>query len=174
MDNKERDLELLNKLVIDVKRDMDKLNVPYNDIVPFKINNRLSRALGRCIYKRINNEKVSVLLEIQGEYFKNGSINDIKDTICHELIHSAKDCVNSGHIGIWKKYADIMTLNSKYNIKRTQSVKIDVDESKYKYKVVCSKCGVTTYKKRKSKLIEHPEYFRCKCGCKKLNVEILR
>lgn len=173
-----RDKELfLYELVEEVKKDMDQAHVPYNDECPIKLNNRLSRSLGRCRYKIDGNGiKYAYVIEIQKLYFQYAEEQELKDTICHELIHSAADCVYSGHTGSWKRYAELMEKNSKgkYTIERTSSSSEQYREAFYaskkasfKYEVYCPECGTIWRRRKKSKLIEFPYLFACGgCGTK--------
>ena len=173
----ERDAETyLYELVEEVKRDMDEVWIPYNDECPIKLNNRLSRTLGRCRYKRdYLGERYPYVIEIQTLYLEHGIEKEIKSTICHELIHSASDCLFSGHTGNWKRYAEIMEkcYPNKYIIKRTTTVsnqyanaaKEKQKVSVYKYEAYCPKCGATWKRKSKCELITNPHRWRCRrCG----------
>lgn len=145
----------LEGIVKSVKLDMDKLNIPYNDNVPVVINKRLSRALGRCCYKY----DVPYLIELS-EVIIASELQELKNTICHELIHSA--CPQDCHGGMWKVYANKMTHNSDYTITRLHDVtKLNQDVRKqkqqpYKYKVTCQ-CGCSMKMKRKTDFIESIE-----------------
>lgn len=132
----------LMKLVIEVKKDMDAYDIPYDKKATFSINGRLSRALGRCIYLRNENR---TRIEIQKKYLEFGETQEIKDTICHELIHSYKDCWNCGHTGLWKELANLMTYRSHgvYTITRLTCASNQYHENvkkDYKYKVKCCGC----------------------------------
>lgn len=176
-----KDKELfLYELVEKVKKDMDQAHVPYNDECPIKLNDRLSRALGRCRYKRnYLDERRPYVIEIQTLYLEHGTEQELMSTICHELIHSASDCVYSGHTGNWKRYAEIMEkcYPNKYIIKRLTTVgnqyanakKEKQKDSSYKYEAYCPKCGASWKRKSKCRLIEFPMLY--KCGECKVNLE---
>ncbi len=93
----------LDRLIKEVKFDMEAIGVPFNEECPIELNNKLSRALGRCKYRRDwNGSMYAYVIEINEMYFESATDNELKSTICHELIHSAKRCVNCGHKGFWK------------------------------------------------------------------------
>ena len=145
-----RNQEYLKHLTEIVKADMEKYHVPYVD-VDFFLNPRLSSSLGRCIYK----EKTVVRLELQSKFFLLGNESDIKNTICHELIHSSTLC---GHTGLWLQYAKIMNKHG-YDIHRTS--RVDIHPQIYKYEVYCPKCGKTWKRKTLSKAVKFPYTYQC-------------
>lgn len=162
----------LDRLIKEVKFDMEVVGVPFNEECPIELNNKLSRALGRCKYKRDwNGYMYAYVIEINEMYFKSAEENELKSTICHELIHSCDKCVNTQchHKGLWKIYASRMEVNypNKYLIKRTTYSKQYNEalrkkkENSYKYEVYCPKCGATWRRKSKCKLVQHPNYYSC-------------
>ena len=95
-------------------------------------------------------------------------LNDdiIKNTIMHEIIHCFPYCNNHGTE--FKKYAKYINDNLGYNVTTTGNKKKDLKLSnieemadKYNYKVVCTKCGYTFYRKRMNR------YFTRKYRCGK-------
>lgn len=100
-------------------------------------------------------------------------INDqaAKDTILHELLHTVKGC--NGHKGKWKELAAKVNKQlTQYTIKRTTSYNEKGIERTpvmriNKYAVRCLKCGKEYQREKKSKVIQHPEKYRCRiCGSK--------
>lgn len=92
-----------------------------------------------------------------------------KNTIMHELLHTVKGCY--GHKGKWKDLAlTVNRLLPQYTIKRTTSAEEKGLESIRKkrtnrYAVKCEHCGKEFCREKMSKLIQHPEKFRCGiCG----------
>ena len=87
-------------------------------------------------------------------------LNDdiIKNTIVHELIHCLPDCNNHGTE--FKKYAKYINSKLGYNITRVGNKKEDFEksnldytedekeENSFKYKIECTSCGYTFYRKR--------------------------
>lgn len=102
----------------------------------------------------------------------------IKNTIIHEIIHCLPYCNNHGKE--FKKYANYINENLQYNITRVGNKKEDYEksnkefneESKYKYKIRCKKCGYIYLRKRLKK--DFTKKYRCgKCQGKLELVEIL-
>ena len=80
------------------------------------LNNRLTRALGRCVYSR--NE-----IELQRRYVQENSVEIVLDTIRHEIAHALAG-YEAGHGPEWKMWArkvganpeatvDVKTINLK-------------------------------------------------------------
>lgn len=144
-------LDRLDQIIKEVKRDMNALNIPFDDTVPIKINTRLSRALGRCCYR----SGKAYVIELSTVII-NSDVQELKNTIAHELLHSAT--IGDHHGGMWKYYADKMTRGSKYTITRlhdTEKLNYDAMMSKYKYKTVCSGCGSEGRYTKKTNFINH-------------------
>lgn len=62
-----------------------------------KINNRLTRALGRCCY-------TTKTIELQGRYVKDNTVAQVTDTILHEIAHALAGH-SAGHGSEWKMWA---------------------------------------------------------------------
>ena len=62
-----------------------------------RLNNRLTRALGRCVYSR--NE-----IELQRRYVQENSVEIVLDTIRHEIAHALAGH-KAGHGPEWKMWA---------------------------------------------------------------------
>lgn len=85
----------------------------------------------------------------------------VKNTLIHEILHAYQGCQK--HTGLWKINAELMNRKYGYNIKRTRPLENKNNiEKKYKYKVVCGKCGATSFYYKKSNVINHPEQYICK------------
>ena len=109
------------------------------------------------------------------EYHLQSSERAIRNTLVHELLHTCPGCLNHGPK--WKAYAAQIQHQLGYNIMRTGGDK-DKDSAmeaarrekregyQTKYLLVCTQCGQEFARFRKSKLVLHPEKYRCKCGGK--------
>lgn len=85
------------------------------------------------------------------------NLNDdiIKNTIIHELIHCIPNCNNHG--ADFKKYAKVINQELGYKISRLgnkeedykkSNIKFYEEKIKYKYKIICEKCGQIYYRQR--------------------------
>ena len=85
-------------------------------------------------------------------------------TLAHEALHTCPGCRDHGQR--WKAYAARMNAAYGYAIARTDTCeKLGVEDTvQARYLVVCTRCGAQFRRSRKSKLVEHPERYRCRCG----------
>jgi len=92
----------------------------------------------------------------------------IKNTIMHEIIHCLPNCSNHGDD--FKKYAYYIGYKLGYDISRLGDKNSDLRASnivpiseRYNYKIQCTKCGYSFYRKRLN--CNFPKKYRCgKCG----------
>lgn len=146
-------------------RELDEIGIKYGNIIDVVPNTRAKKRWGQC-------------RKISGGYHINiniclfddqSSVEGLKTTILHELLHSCPGCMNHGEA--WKELADKVNERYGYKIKRTTSAdekgvseevrSIIHADKEPKYKIVCTKCGQVIERARMSKLIKHPENFRC-------------
>ena len=86
-------------------------------------------------------------------------------TLAHEVLHTCYGCQN--HKKRWQQYAERMNCAYGYAIARTDSPeRLGVENKRVvRYLVRCGGCGAEIPRARRSRLVEHPEEFRCaKCG----------
>lgn len=110
----------LTKPVIDMHYVMSVINESYDKLLKVKpyyleavlkvknmlkvsFNSRLRTKAGVCKFSRIGKTLVSVSIELSLDYISKVSIEQINDTITHELAHAiqAMDCGDSNHGIIW-------------------------------------------------------------------------
>ena len=112
-------------------------------------------------YQRFNKHTI----EISRWVFE---LNDviIKNTIMHEIIHCFPYCNDHGKC--FKQYAKYINQKLGYNISRLGNKKQDYEKSnltyhdtKYKYQIKCTKCGLTFYRNRLAKNF----FLRSRCQC---------
>ena len=136
---------------------LDSLEIPYTVGVPIKVNNRLSRAMGRTCgtfagYNRYGEPTYNFKIELNPAMVEDTVADfDLEDTILHELLHTCPGCQNHG--AKWKSYAGIVNRRFGYSISRTGDVKevqsrierVNPD----RYEIFCSGCGkkIATRKK---------------------------
>lgn len=130
------------------------------------LNSRATGRFGCCIRKngRFTIELSSRMLEAEE--------HAVMQTLAHEVLHTCYGCSNHGVR--WKGYAARMNAAYGYEIARTGSCeKLGVpDTKKVRYVLVCTQCGARITRSRRSRLVDHPEYYRCRCGGKLERVEV--
>lgn len=134
--------------------------------VPVKINKRLTRTLGRIKWIRINGRVETYVVEFSYHFLETASINSIWDVVEHECAHYLvikETHEPHGHDAIFKTMCGRIGCT---NINATTQIETVVPEHEvYKYFVFCEECGKLVGKYyRAGKLIQHPDFYRCKCG----------
>ena len=151
----------INNLLQDIIAEAKTLNIPIGNIDPnVKINTRAIKRLGQCS-KRGDRYFIQISSFIIAEDQKA-----LKETLAHEVLHTAPDCMNHGNI--WKRYANMMKRKYGYEIGRTKNVVacygITKPVPEIDYTIKCQGCGQVIHRHRKSKLITHIHLYRCgKC-----------
>lgn len=141
----------------------EKIPISKNITGPY-INRRAKSWLGRCkkVGKEYEIEITAALLETEEKV--------IETTILHELLHTCPRCMNHGQM--WKAYAGKINSTYGYEISTKTSfekigIKAPGKREEVKYMVVCTNCGQKYPRKRKCKLTEQTDAYRCgKCGGK--------
>lgn len=87
-----------------------------------------------------------------------------RETLAHEVLHTCPGCRNHGTL--WKEYARQMNCAYGYHISRTSCGEVlGVAITKpVRHLLVCQRCGQEFPRSRATKLTQHPERYRCKCG----------
>ena len=131
------------------------------------VNTRAESRWGQCKYRNGSYE-IEISYRLLSDVVP---MHAAMSTMVHEILH-ATDSV--GHGEIWKHYArKVMQKHPELSITRTSSAsKFNLPEerttSRYKkiYAIKCMSCGKKHFSTRYSKSIQHPDWYRCKCGGK--------
>lgn len=164
------------KLIAECRADLLSLGYKPCENIEWSVNTRAKKRWGRCCYT----SKTSCAISISCRLLQD-DVDDqaAKDTIMHELIHTICDKNGkpaSKHTGLWLQVAqDVNSKLSQYTIKRTtSSTEKGIEPAKVRqvnYIVRCEHCGKEYHRERMSKVIEHPERYRCgNCGFKLIRV----
>ncbi len=105
------------ELIRQVKDDMDMMGIPYNKEIPILINPRLSKVMGKCWYLNSGETRSVTKIEIARFVVDYDDKDLLRNVLCHELIHSADECLHCGHRKQWKVYAEEMSRHPMYHIK---------------------------------------------------------
>ena len=126
-----------------------------------RLNRRARTRFGCCVRKN-----GIYTIELSARLAEGGREDAILQVLAHEVLHTCYGCSNHG--ARWKGYAARMNAAYGYEIARTDSCeKLGVpDTSKVRYVLVCTKCGARITRSRRSRLVDHPECYRCRCGGK--------
>lgn len=134
------------------------------DRLPDKIE--LSKSLtqfGVCYWKWGKNDRKEDIKIKVSEYHLANSEDDVRQTIAHELCHTAP---GNGHGKEWKKWAGLMNAAYGYHLSRVGTstsgcALTDPKKPKFAHEVVCTKCGHIYGRHRNSNLTLHPERYHC-------------
>lgn len=152
------------ELMKECMKELDSIGIQYSpDILGIRVNNRLKVTLGLC--RRTGRRYYTI--EIAGRVVKDCvNPNFIKGVIMHELVHTMPGAYNHGPT--FHRYASIINKKLGYNIKTTENEAVTENagvETKYKYALVCNKCGKYIKKTRWSIVLANPkEYMHGGCG----------
>lgn len=150
---------------------LDNLNIPYSRDIHMSVNYRADRRWGRC-ERTADGFNITISDKLLDE---RNSINGLKETILHELLHTISGCMNHGEK--WKRYAKMVNNAYGHDVKRcnTAEEKGVCDEmiaemqakramklaSKPTYIVACTKCGHKYIRHKMSKLVSNPDLYLC-------------
>lgn len=175
----------LERLFYECKEELKTIGIDIDDkeklgIINIKIAKRNCKRYGCC--KQEKPDEKSKYIEKIGrrKYIKYSKFNEhtieiskwvlelnediIKNTIMHEIIHCFPYCNNHGIE--FKKYAKYINEKLGYNVTRVGNKNEDLKDSNletekeyFNYKVECTKCGYTFYRKRMNK--NFTRRYRC-------------
>ena len=139
------------------------LNIPISDRIQphVRINRRATGRFGACF---ANKRDGTFLIEIS-DMLLSASDQVCRQTLAHEILHTCYGCQN--HKKRWHHYAELMNRAYGYAIRRADSPeRLGVERKAVaRYVVRCTRCGAEIPRERRSRLILHPEEYRCaKCG----------
>lgn len=151
-----------NELLMTVINMAADLKIPISDRIDpnVKINHRAVGRFGLC--KKIGNGYEIELTYRLIDASRTACIN----VLAHEVLHTCPGCMN--HQKKWKKYAYMMNEKYSLNITNTDTcAALGVEDiARIKYVITCDKCGAVIKRQKASKLVSHPERYRCRCGGK--------
>lgn len=140
-------------------------NIPLEpgNITSLTLNTRAKRRWGQCRRLPNGNCEININADLV-EQSEDGTLN----TCIHELLHTVRGC--HGHGEQWQMYANRIYNKYGIDVKRTSTsdekgVERVITKPDYKYILQCNKCNQTIRRQKKSRIVEHPEYFKCGlCG----------
>lgn len=156
----------LTRLMEDCIRQLRNIGIaPSQNIVGICENRRAKKRLGCCrILTQGRRKKYQIEI---ASILKEAEDTAIKEVILHELLHTCPGCFNHGTN--WKKL--VMQVNRAYGYQITRLgdygkfALLDLPERPYKYRIQCIRCGTISYRRKRSKVIQCPQNYRCsRCG----------
>lgn len=166
------DTELLNCMIASVKKDLDDLNIQYEDKKKITINSRLSTTRGRVVHRHSEILKI----ELSALLVKSRDLRKIQNTICHELLHTNPECLRTSctHDGEWARLMNIVNQHG-YDVRAKYPAEgmteLERKKDAFHYSLECQNCGWKKGYRRNSSSLQtirdHPDshpYLCPKCG----------
>ncbi len=173
------------KIFNQVYTEMVELGLPIHKPDYVSVKRSLRVTLGKCYCESLWDAKTRTMQKHFYIYFNPDLLKleeerILRDTFAHELIHTIDGCMN--HSKLFKYYASFV--NAKLGCRVSSTFSVDLypalspadkkvldlrakHQTQYQYQVQCVDCKTTFNRQRKSKLVEHPERYRCGlCGGK--------
>lgn len=136
----------------------------YDFTIPVKINKRLTRTLGRVLFFSCGGYTTPESMEFSYKLLEVGDPATIDNVIKHECAHYlviVETHENHGHDKVFKEMC--ARINCTFDATKTKVAAYSPDT--YKYIVTCSSCGeIVGRYHRAGKVVQHPNYYTCKCG----------
>ena len=159
-------MELID-IINECNRLSDMMNVKFN--IPVRINNRLTRTLGRVCYECGK----PYVMEISGPMLKTCADESIIQVVKHEWAHWyawRKTGEIHGHDALFRDICESIGCDhdrAKNHVERLQGT-----APVYKYTVSCPGCGASWNYARKGHVIKYLDTCWCSnCGCADLKLK---
>lgn len=157
--------EDLIQIITETAEDMKKAGLHPGPVSSVRWSSRMRRSKGNC--QRRKDGRGGFEIAISKDLLTCQEA--LKDTVCHELIHTLPGCFNHGDL--FQLAAARMNARG-YQVSQTFNPDLYAGkgyEETYtrprpKYVLVCTRCQKQYPRARRSKSIEHPELYRCHCG----------
>ena len=161
----------LERVQNEVLETFKKANVSLLANVPIQLNGRLTRCLGRVMYRSISGKTYPTRIEFSKLLLEDTHDETIHQVILHECAHYIawyRTGERHGHDAMFKQIcAEIGCTND--------GAKCDVEELRtaekhYKYAIYCPNCGFIGGMSRWGSTLENLPYCTCKkCGSEELS-----
>lgn len=135
----------LKLMCMDALDDLKSIGIDLTDnLYSFELSNRLKKSCGYCQEDGYNlySHRAHFKIVISSAYVAKVDTDELYDTIIHELLHSAPNCMNHGTT--WLRLADIANANLLTNVE--QYYKGDEYDPR-KYAVKCVDCDKIIYRR---------------------------
>lgn len=145
---------------------LDALNIKYAKNHTVRISTQAKRYWGSCQKKSDGSYIIrisSVLLD------ENVPLDSLKDTIYHELLHTAPYAMSHGKV--WLELAQKVNWATGLNIRRVAPapekgvIRDYANDPSVKFVCACKKCGAKIIRYRKCSFVQRTDRYRCaNCG----------
>lgn len=125
----------LQKVAVGCINDIESLGIMFGEITEIRFA-RLRKKSGHCIKYSNNTFCIEISLAFKKEKV---DINNLKNAVCHELLHSCPGCQNHGEL--WIEYAKMLDAVYGYGILTYKSKDDMVGNKPTIHKMRCPNCG---------------------------------
>lgn len=149
-------------LARECEADLISIGVQPGVVTLWTVNTRAKKRWGQCKRECAGYYTISISSRLLADEVDDQAT---KNTIMHELIHTVNGC--HGHTGLWAEIAAKVNRRlPQYTIKRTtSSAEKGIDEAPCirtaQYAIRCINCGHEYTREKMTKVIQHPESYRC-------------
>lgn len=155
-----RDLTLIGT---QCERELEAIGIKCGWITQYTVNTRATGRKGLCSGSARSGYVIDIAEILLREDIP---MNELRNTVFHELLHTCKGCMNHGDK--WKSLARKVNQAYGLNISRVASkdeksvqIMLDQREKSAKYRYVCENCGKEHVQQRASYFTRHPEAYSC-------------
>ena len=140
---------------------LDAIGIEYGNIVSWKVNTRAHSRWGQTAIVP-GGFSININADLLNE---QNSEKGLINTLCHELLHTCRDCWNHG--AEWQRLAEIVNDCYILNIKRCSTAEekgvVVVTEAKAtrEYIIECPCCGARWVRHRMNDFVKFPEFYTC-------------
>ena len=134
--------------------------------IDIKINGRLTRTHGRCMYQVLRGKVTPIRIEFSRQLLETATPHSILEVLKHECAHAIA-CIETGekqgHNAYFKSVCH--RIGAEYDTCSSSVERTVEDNQIYKYTVICKDCcKILARYHRAGKIVQHPENYHCKCG----------
>lgn len=146
-------------------KELEAVDIRIGKVAIIRYNPRLRTTFGRC---ERTGAGFAISVNNVFENHEDEYESELMNVVLHELIHTCKGCFNHGYL--FKGYAVRVNARFGHHVSTYASEeylkKLGIERKKMaaKYAVQCTACGKQYARKTLSKVIAHPEKYRCQCG----------
>lgn len=143
---------------------LDVIDVPYGEVIEWKVNTRAKARWGQaCVLKTVrgkNKYGININIDLLDE---RNPVEALQSTIAHELLHTCPKCMNHGEL--WKRHArlvnDCYPFLNIHTVSSAEEKKVVYQRPEVgpKYEIVCDGCGKKFYYRK------HTYWMDTMTGC---------
>ena len=162
----ETDEERLNRMLSECEDICAAAGVVTGHVRSITVNPKINYAWGRCIIYNTGACRIEINRKLMRRTVPETSL---RDTILHELCHTVEN--GRGHKNGWRLAAEKIRQSCGISLSTTGTADelqvFESDHEKAKYVFKCCGCGQIVKKNRRTRFVDHPEFFKCGiCGGK--------